>query len=836
MELAHESLAKAWPRLRAWLDDDVEGLRILRHLSMAADGWETMGRPGGELYRGARLAKAVEWRHTTPPDLTDTERDFLDASVGAAEDEQTTAQRRALHDRLTSRRLRGLLVGVVALLVAALLAGVAAVRSSDRAQTEALAADVRSVGALALASTEADTSLLLAVAGVRLDEESPDARANVLGALSRFPGLVRMVRTTPDGNFAVDPLRGNVTVNLVRGGLLFFDGPSLRATGRNDAVPASCPRCPAVVDWWYSISPDGRMLVGEKVSESEKEDSQQLPIKLFYTHGERPPVQLGGVPSNFVGAGTMTFSPNGRWLSVTLDPRTGQGGQVVGIWDTRRPGGRPTALVDPGSEIWKTVVSPDGRTLYAGEVGVVEVIDVARDRTRARIDASTAGVAELTEQMRISPDGKTLAVGAGAEIALIDTASLASKARLTAEGSLNHMAFSGDSRRLAAVDDGLVVWDITQAKPTQLFRGDRWGSQYVELSPDGRTLYSVGETSVQSWDVGGNPGFLAAQPSPPTFSTDVGADARVSPDGRRIGYAYCRCPGFVLQVRDVASGRLGPLIENHDDCGGFNDMDWRTDGLALTSVVGESTVKSWDVRTGQLAGEHRMGSARVASVEYTKDGFLLVGTNEGTLHVLTLPSLQPRGSPIKILDEEILGLAANPQDHTVLVSGSSTRLLVDYLSGDKLRALDFGGIFSPDGLRLAVFDASNGVGLMRLDTMSWIAKPDPSRRFGGRISAFSRDGAWLASSNNGKIGLWNGRTGGFVGSAQVNADVAVGFSEDSSTMVIASVDGDTVTTWDLRPETWVAAACEAAGRNLTKEEWQAALPNRSYQKVCPDAG
>ena len=436
------------------------------------------------MYRGARLAKAVEWRHTTPPDLTDTERDFLDASAGAAEDEQTTAQRRALHDRLTSRRLRGLLAGVVALLVAALLAGVAAVRSSDRAQTEALAADVRSVGALALASTEADTSLLLAVAGVRLDEESPDARANVLAALSRFPGLVRVVRTGPDGNFAVDPLRGNVTVNLLRGGLLFFDGPSLRATGRNDAVPASCPRCPAVVDWWFSISPDGRMLVGEKVSASEKEGSQQLPIKLFYTHGERPPVQLGGVPSGFVGAGTMTFSPNGRWLSVALDPVTGQGGQVVGIWDTRHPGSRPTALVHPGSEIWKTVVSSDGRTLYAGEAGVVEVIDVARDRTRATIDASTAGVAEeLTEQMRISPDGKTLAVGAGSEIALIDTASLASKARLTGQGPLSQVAFSGDSRRLAAVDDGLVVWDITQAKPTQLFRGEPVGKSVCRAQP-----------------------------------------------------------------------------------------------------------------------------------------------------------------------------------------------------------------------------------------------------------------------------------------------------------------------------------------------------------------
>ena len=57
VELAHESLARAWPRLRGWLDDDVEGQRILRHLAGAADTWDTMGRPDSELYRGVRLAQ-----------------------------------------------------------------------------------------------------------------------------------------------------------------------------------------------------------------------------------------------------------------------------------------------------------------------------------------------------------------------------------------------------------------------------------------------------------------------------------------------------------------------------------------------------------------------------------------------------------------------------------------------------------------------------------------------------------------------------------------------------------------------------------------------------------
>ena len=62
VEIAHESLARAWPRLRTWLEDDTEGQRILRHLAAGAAGWDSLGRPDSELYRGARLDTAVEYR------------------------------------------------------------------------------------------------------------------------------------------------------------------------------------------------------------------------------------------------------------------------------------------------------------------------------------------------------------------------------------------------------------------------------------------------------------------------------------------------------------------------------------------------------------------------------------------------------------------------------------------------------------------------------------------------------------------------------------------------------------------------------------------------------
>jgi hypothetical protein len=42
----------------------------------------------------------------------------------------------------------------------------------------------------------------------------------------------------------------------------------------------------------------------------------------------------------------------------------------------------------------------------------------------------------------------------------------------------------------------------------------------------------------------------------------------------------------------------------------------------------------------------------------------------------------------------------------------------------------------------------------------------------------------------------------------------------------------TATLWDMRPRSWVRHACEAAGRALTRAEWERYLPNREYDPVC----
>ena len=78
MEVAHEALIREWPTLRLWLDEDREALRIHRHLTEAVRDWDRLARDPGELYRGARLAQAVEWAEGHDAEMNVLEREFLD--------------------------------------------------------------------------------------------------------------------------------------------------------------------------------------------------------------------------------------------------------------------------------------------------------------------------------------------------------------------------------------------------------------------------------------------------------------------------------------------------------------------------------------------------------------------------------------------------------------------------------------------------------------------------------------------------------------------------------------------------------------------------------------
>ena len=196
VELAHEALARAWPRLRSWLDEDAAGQRILRHLATAADGWEALGRPTSELYRGARLEAALEWRATASPDLTEPERAFLDASVSEAASERDQLAERARAQARQNKRLRRSLAGVAVLLVAAMAAGVLAYQQRQTARGEEREAALTALtsNAAALRTNRRDLAALLAVEAHRL-APSATTESALFGTFTASPGVVRSVPT-----------------------------------------------------------------------------------------------------------------------------------------------------------------------------------------------------------------------------------------------------------------------------------------------------------------------------------------------------------------------------------------------------------------------------------------------------------------------------------------------------------------------------------------------------------------------------------------------------------------------------------------------------------------
>ena len=98
-EVAHEALLREWPRLRDWLAEDAEGRHLHQHLIGAAGEWRESGRDPAELYRGARLASALDWAASHDPELNQLERSFLEESRAAGE-------RQAERQRRTNRRLQ----------------------------------------------------------------------------------------------------------------------------------------------------------------------------------------------------------------------------------------------------------------------------------------------------------------------------------------------------------------------------------------------------------------------------------------------------------------------------------------------------------------------------------------------------------------------------------------------------------------------------------------------------------------------------------------------------------------------------------------------------------
>jgi WD40 repeat protein len=394
---------------------------------------------------------------------------------------------------------------------------------------------------------------------------------------------------------------------------------------------------------------------------------------------------------------------------------------------------------------------------------------------------------------------------------------------------------------VAASGEHLTVWDIHSHDVVKVLTQDGQ-MDHPSFSRDGKSLYTRTYAGlIQEWDLAGDRRFLATLAGDPLSWSEPGP--RVSPDGRKIGYVAL---GPEFRVRDVATGKLGPVVQGGMTQGRYLDIAWRSDSRTVNITSGDPLVRTWDSANGELIAERRLAPApsteAAAFAFFTVDGkYLLVGTTQGRLHVLDARTLLPARAPIQVYEKkpndqqikEVFVFSPSGDGHTVYLPDR----IVDYVAGTVRPMPDLGfsvsAVFaSPDGKRLLVDTGATGVGLLDTATLHWTSRPNAAQAgLVGWYSQFSEDGSQFASVNENQLSHWDGRTGAYLGTVAVDFDGAPAFAKNNKQLIFASING-TVLTWDLDPRTWIAAACRLAGRGLTQQEWRNYLPNRPFVRVC----
>ncbi len=827
VQIAHEALAREWPRLRGWLEEDVEGQRIFRHLAASAPAWDAMGRPVSELYRGVRLVGATEWADRHEGDLTGTERAFLDASRSDADRELRSKAR-------ANRRLRLTLGGVGVLLVVALGAGVVAADAAQRARAAGVVADSRRLSAQALTTVEPDLAVLLGLQAVRIDD-SNESRSALNDVLEQTGQLVAVARGSGFEYLDVSPDGSSVAVTSASGadvqGQTTYDAQSLVETGRRADMRTLS----------LAYSPDGARLAvavsGYDPVNSSINNPDPNPVRLLDAHSLAEVGTFGGfVDGAFVVRDGLDFSADGSRL-VAVAWRAGHPFEAM-VWDTDHPA-EPVLRVRVPEIYARVQLSPDGKTLFVAQRS-------GEDRLRA-IDVDTGTVlladtpefrAEREGIIALSPDGSTLARSDVDGIVVLDAGTFERRFTLAAESQgVSALAFGPDGTRLAAgyADGTIIVWDLPTRGQLRTLHGHAQEVTDVAFNPDGNTLYSVApDKLLLAWDVAGSrgyPGWKSFTQQPVGFDL---ARAIPSPDGSTVLYqSYGRTLDHqTFEFRDLTTGDLTPI----QDVGRVHQYVWSPDSRVLLSAGGSADdsslwLQTWDPTTGDLSS--RNDHTVVKWLTYTSDGSSIWGVSpDGRLWQVDPETLETYGAPIVLppLVAEDWDVPMISPDGRTLVQrrwATSPVVVVD-LATRAARDIDFDTYpftyaFSPDSTALAVFYGGGSWGIVDVAAL---------RRRAADLSAsgatFTSNVAWEMTysgtqivttgtepSTSGTRRPWTTRAA----STSAAATTSPPPSDDRRHTILVAHPQGQVLTWDTRSQHILDAACQLAGRNLSAAEW-----------------
>jgi WD40 repeat protein len=532
VEVVHESLFTAWPRLVRWQTQDADGAQLRDQLRQAARMWEERGRPDDLLWTGTPFQEFQVWRARYPGGLTATEEAFARAMTAKAL-------------RLRKRRRR-ILVSAFGVLLAVMSGfGVLAYRERE-ARRRAQASELLAMGRLV---PEEDTSQRLAYAIASLELENNDqVRHFAMEALSRGPTA------------QVIPSKDVLTVDLSPDGRkLIFGQWTSKATGWfADGTPLQVPAdstLPNQLPWGYPrFAFDSEHVIGPWTSSDGK-------LRFWSLSQQEVVGQLEFQDWTIVG-----WSPNRRYLTTRTPTAAENGAFLVQTWVLDR---------DQPRLLGKRLVTQTSADLTAREFAL-------------------GGLGITGCLAAVDPTGTWLVYSVGRELVRVEVANMETQPHEVVVGghddTIHGIEIHPDGERVAAIDRSgqIRIWSLSkvQKAPLRTFFGPQ--ATYVGLRFDatGKWLsvsYSTGATHV--WDLHG---LTDRDPLVLRVHDSDSRSAAFTPDGAWIATANRWRPALWALDR-----RYPQKLRGHN--GKIQHVVFAPDGEWLGSVSNDGTVRTWQL-------------------------------------------------------------------------------------------------------------------------------------------------------------------------------------------------------------------------------------------------